>query len=76
MSLSATDYVGHRFGTEGLEMCLQLHELDQALGHFFADLDSRGLDYAVVLTADHGEKTFPSVCVKRAIRKPGACPTN
>lgn len=59
ISLSATDYVGHRFGTEGLEMCLQLHELDQALGHFFADLDSRGLDYAVVLTADHGGTDVP-----------------
>lgn len=59
ISLSATDYVGHRFGTEGLEMCLQLHELDQVLGHFFADLDSRGLDYVVVLTADHGGTDVP-----------------
>ena len=59
ISLSATDYVGHRFGTEGLEMCLQLHELDRALGHFFDDLDSRGIDYAVVLTADHGGTDVP-----------------
>ena len=59
VSLSATDYVGHRFGTEGLEMCLQLNELDQALGRFFADLDSRGIDYAVVLTADHGGTDVP-----------------
>ena len=59
ISLSATDYVGHRFGTEGLEMCLQLNALDQALGHFFADLDSRGIDYAVVLTADHGGTDVP-----------------
>lgn len=59
VSLSATDYVGHRFGTEGLEMCLQLSVLDQALGRFFADLDSRGIDYAVVLTADHGGTDVP-----------------
>jgi arylsulfatase A-like enzyme len=59
ISLSATDYVGHRFGTEGLEMCLQLNALDQALGHFFADLDSLGVDYAVVLTADHGGTDVP-----------------
>ncbi len=59
ISLSATDYVGHRFGTEGLEMCLQLHELDQMLGRFFADLDSRGINYAVVLTADHGGTDVP-----------------
>lgn len=59
VSLSATDYVGHRYGTEGLEMCIQLHELDQALGRFFDALDSRGLDYAVVLTADHGGTDIP-----------------
>ena len=59
ISLSATDYVGHRYGTEGLEMCLQVHALDQALGKFFADLDSRGIDYAVVLTADHGGTDIP-----------------
>jgi predicted AlkP superfamily pyrophosphatase or phosphodiesterase len=59
VSLSATDYVGHRFGTEGLEMCLQMHELDRILGKFFADLDSRGIDYAVVLTADHGGTDVP-----------------
>ena len=59
ISLSATDYVGHRYGTEGLEMCLQLHALDQALGDFFAGLDRRGLDYVVVLTADHGGTDIP-----------------
>jgi predicted AlkP superfamily pyrophosphatase or phosphodiesterase len=59
ISLSATDYVGHRFGTEGLEMCLQLNQLDQLLGHFFDDLDARHIDYAVVLTADHGGTDVP-----------------
>ena len=59
ISLSATDYVGHRYGTEGLEMCLQLHALDQALGAFFARLDRRGIDYVVVLTADHGGTDIP-----------------
>ena len=59
ISLSATDYVGHRYGTEGLEMCLQLHALDHALGQFFAGLDRRGLDYVVVLTADHGGTDIP-----------------
>jgi predicted AlkP superfamily pyrophosphatase or phosphodiesterase len=59
VSLSATDYVGHTYGTEGEEMCLQLLELDRELGDFFATLDSRGIDYAVVLTADHGGKDIP-----------------
>ena len=59
ISLSATDYVGHGYGTEGEEMCVQMHELDVALGTFFARLDRLGLDYAVVLTADHGGLDLP-----------------
>lgn len=51
---SATDYVGHGYGTEGSEMCLQLTSLDQSLGEFFRVLDAAGVDYQVVLTADHG----------------------
>ncbi len=56
---SATDYVGHTYGTEGVEMCLQLQELDATLGSFFALLDSTGVDYEVVLTADHGGNDIP-----------------
>jgi predicted AlkP superfamily pyrophosphatase or phosphodiesterase len=59
LSLSATDYVGHSYGTEGSEMCLQLMALDAALGRFFAQLDARGIDYSVVLTADHGGLDVP-----------------
>jgi hypothetical protein len=56
---SATDYVGHKFGTEGAEMCLQLLSLDRDLGDFLAFLDKTGVDYAVVLTADHGGEDVP-----------------
>jgi len=59
ISLSATDYVGHAYGTEGEEMCLQLLELDREVGDFLALLDSRGIDYAVALAADHGGKDVP-----------------
>jgi len=59
ISLSATDYVGHTYGTEGEEMCLNLTELDRELGDFLQVLDSRGLNYEVVLTADHGGKDIP-----------------
>jgi predicted AlkP superfamily pyrophosphatase or phosphodiesterase len=59
ISLSATDYVGHTYGTEGQEMCLQLLELDREIGDFLGLLDSRGIDYAVALTADHGGKDVP-----------------
>ena len=59
VGLSATDYVGHTYGTGGQEMCLQLLELDRDLGDFFARLDGWGIDYAVALTADHGGLDIP-----------------
>jgi len=59
IGLSATDYVGHTFGTKGEEMCLQLLSLDRDLGDFFRLLDSRGLDYSVMLTSDHGGDDLP-----------------
>jgi arylsulfatase A-like enzyme len=54
IGLSATDYVGHAYGSEGEEMCLQMFGLDRELGDFLRALDAMKLDYAVVLTADHG----------------------
>jgi hypothetical protein len=59
IGLSATDYVGHTYGPGGQEMCLQLLELDRELGDFLAVLDQRGIDYALVLTADHGGLDIP-----------------
>ena len=59
ISLAATDYVGHTYGTGGQEMCLQLLSLDRELGDFFARLDQWNMDYAVALTADHGGDDAP-----------------
>ena len=59
VGLAATDYVGHSYGSGGQEMCLQLLSLDRDLGDFFALLDRWELDYAVVLTADHGVQDIP-----------------
>jgi len=70
ISLSATDYIGHAYGHEGAEMCIQMAELDRALGQFFARLDAAGLDYAVVLTADHGGIDLPERLDEQAL--PGA----
>jgi hypothetical protein len=67
ISLSATDYVGHGYGTQGAEMCIQLHQADVALGDFFAALDARGIDYAVVLTADHGGFDMPERLRQQAL---------
>jgi len=54
ISLSATDYVGHRYGPGGAEMCVQMAALDAGLGGFLDRLDRRGVPYVVMLTADHG----------------------
>ncbi len=59
IGLSGTDLVGHTTGTHGQEMCLQLLALDRDLDGFFKLLDSSGVDYAVVLTADHGGDDLP-----------------
>lgn len=59
IGLSATDYIGHRYGTGGAEMCIQMLSLDRSLGAFFDRLDRTGVDYMVVLTADHGGQDVP-----------------
>lgn len=54
VSFSATDYIGHSYGHQGAEMCIQLAALDRTIGTLMAALDARGIDYVAVLTADHG----------------------
>lgn len=59
IGLSATDRIGHEYGTRGSEMCIQLLALDRILGDFFQELDRRGVDFVVALTADHGGLDLP-----------------
>ncbi|ROT95656.1 alkaline phosphatase family protein [Altererythrobacter sp. FM1] len=59
LGLSATDYIGHSFGNEGVEMCIQQASLDQTLEGLFSFLDAKGIDYMVMLTADHGGHDLP-----------------
>ena len=59
IGLSATDIIGHAYGTEGTESCIQIDRLDRELGAFFDQLDKQGIDYVVVLTADHGGHDLP-----------------
>lgn len=59
IGLAGTDIIGHTYGTDGAEMCLQLFSLDRDLGDFFRLLDSKGIDYQVVLTSDHGGQDIP-----------------
>jgi arylsulfatase A-like enzyme len=67
VGLSATDYVGHGLGSGGGEMCLQMLSLDRSLGDFFRALDGEKVDYAVVLTADHGGLDIPERLRSKAI---------
>ena len=67
VSLSATDYIGHATGTNGSEICIQMAELDKAVGALLDHLDSRGLDYAVVLTSDHGGLDMPERASQQAV---------
>ncbi len=59
VSLSATDYIGHATGTEGVEMCIQMAELDRNIGRLLDHLDAAGIDYVVALSADHGGLDTP-----------------
>ena len=59
IGLSATDYVGHSFGTEGPESCAQVLTVDRILGSFFARLEASKVPFVVVLTADHGGHDLP-----------------
>ena len=67
VSFSATDYIGHAFGTEGAEMCIQLAELDKTIGSLLDHLDAKGIDYVVVLSADHGGFDLPERLVQQGL---------
>lgn len=67
VSLSATDYIGHATGTEGAEMCIQMAELDKNIGRLLDHLDKLGIDYAVVLSADHGGLDTPERLGEQAL---------
>jgi predicted AlkP superfamily pyrophosphatase or phosphodiesterase len=54
VGFSATDYVGHFYGTAGDEMVDQVRRLDILLGRFLASVQAKVPSVAVVLTSDHG----------------------
>ncbi len=82
ISLSATDFIGHRWGTRGPEMCDQIARLDDRLGVFLASLDKVKGGVLVVLAADHGGADFAERLhgegydMERVIAKPWAAELN
>lgn len=73
VSFSATDYIGHTFGTEGTEMCIQMTELDKSIGRLLDHLDGLHIDYVVALSADHGGLDLPERSIQQGL--PGAART-
>jgi len=59
VSLSATDYIGHRYGTRGPEMCDQMVRLDERLDTFLGKISKAKGGVLVVLAADHGGADMP-----------------
>ncbi|MDB5456447.1 MAG: alkaline phosphatase family protein [Caulobacter sp.] len=59
VSLSATDFIGHRYGSRGPEMCDQIARLDAGLGRFLTEVAKAKGGVLVVLAADHGGSDFP-----------------
>lgn len=61
MSLSSTDYIGHQFGINSIEIEDTYLRLDQDLADFFTYLDNRlgKGEYTVFLSADHGAAHNP-----------------
>ncbi|MET0337554.1 MAG: alkaline phosphatase family protein [Caulobacter sp.] len=59
VSLSATDRIGHRYGTQGPEMCEQMRRVDLALGRLLTRLSKVPGGVIVAVTADHGGSDFP-----------------
>jgi hypothetical protein len=70
VSLSATDYIGHRYGPDSREQHDNILRLDRSLGAFIDSLyklrDSATIAFA--LTADHGVTSYPELVAKRAGR--------
>jgi type I phosphodiesterase/nucleotide pyrophosphatase len=70
VSLSATDYIGHRYGPDSREQHDNILRLDRNLGAFIDSLyklrDSSTIVFA--LTADHGVTSFPELVAQRAHR--------
>lgn len=69
IGLSGTDIIGHAFGHQGVEMCIQLAQVDEMLGRLFSALDERGIDFVAVLSADHGGIDAPERLAQQAYQQ-------
>jgi predicted AlkP superfamily pyrophosphatase or phosphodiesterase len=69
VSLSSTDYIGHQFGPNSVEVEDTYLRLDKDIAAFFTYLDAKlgKGNYTVFLTADHGAAHNPAFLVDNKI---------
>ncbi|MFP5246041.1 MAG: alkaline phosphatase family protein [Thermoanaerobaculia bacterium] len=62
VGISSTDYLGHYYGPDSMEVADSMVRLDRALGHFLDALERRFGDRIVIaLTSDHGVQPNPEI---------------
>jgi len=62
VGISSTDYLGHYYGPDSMEVADSAVRLDRDLAHFFSALERRfGERVVIVLTADHGVQSNPEI---------------
>jgi len=85
VSFSATDYIGHRYGPESLQMHEQMLHLDRLLALLIKEIEARVKpgEWDLILTSDHGvmpppeqpggryihARRFPRSALQQAIEK-------
>lgn len=69
LSVSSTDYVGHTFGPNSIEMEDMMLRLDKDVSDFlsFLDIELGVGNYTVMLTADHGAAHVPAYLKSKKI---------
>ncbi|HEX2835572.1 MAG TPA: alkaline phosphatase family protein [Thermoanaerobaculia bacterium] len=66
VSISSTDYLGHLYGPDSMEVADSMVRLDRALGDFLDALDRRLAGRVIVaLTSDHGIQALPEIAKLR-----------
>ncbi len=71
VGLSATDMVGHAYGTQGPEMCDQIIRVDEEVGRLLLRVEQLNIPVLVALTADHGGSDIPERLALRGYRGAG-----
>ena len=67
ISFSATDYIGHTYGTLGTEMRDQIHRLDRGLGRLLDRLKRQHPGAWVVFSSDHGAMDLPEALAEQGL---------